>query len=113
MAGDTLDLNAVLPNSNAQKYFQAYCTALFTVISDPMVARTLATAVSGRQSMSATASIYHFIFRDIVTRLLLQDSGRLIDEWQRKAVGNAYLSVAQRSSSSIVGVSRNANTMGS
>ncbi|WP_231639251.1 adenylate/guanylate cyclase domain-containing protein [Mycobacterium sp. Marseille-P9652] len=66
--GDAVDLNAVLPTSNAQKYLQAN----YTVTSSPPTEFTPQDAAGG--AWSAANARYDFVLRDIVTRFNYQDA---------------------------------------
>jgi class 3 adenylate cyclase len=78
--GQQVDINAILPTSNAQKYLQAYYTAPYT---DWTQAIKLDDARDGSQWSAANARFNDF-FRQIVTRfsfedaLLLDTSGNVI-----------------------------------
>jgi class 3 adenylate cyclase len=78
--GDKLDLNAVLPTSNAQKYLQAYYTAPSTPENDSI---RLDDARDG-SAWSATNARYQDFFREIVNRfefgdaLLLDTRGNVV-----------------------------------
>ncbi|BDB41603.1 MULTISPECIES: adenylate/guanylate cyclase domain-containing protein [Mycobacterium] len=66
--GDDIDLNAVLPNSNAQKYLQAYYTASTKTDALPV------TDAGDGSAWSAANARYDFYMRDIVTRFDYQDA---------------------------------------
>ncbi|AKN16647.1 adenylate/guanylate cyclase domain-containing protein [Mycobacterium haemophilum] len=70
MTGDTLDLNAVLPSSNAQKYLQAYYTAPFRSVSDSMAVED----AGDGSAWSAANARYNFYLRDIATRFEYRDA---------------------------------------
>ncbi len=70
VTGEELDLNAVLPSSNAQKYLQAYYTAPFASTTD---ARNVDDAGDG-SAWSAANARYNFYIRDIVTRFEYPDA---------------------------------------
>ena len=78
--GDKLDVNAVLPRTNAQKYLQAYYTAPFTSVND---SRKLDDAGDG-SAWSAANARFNGYFREIVTRfdygdaLLLDTRGNVV-----------------------------------
>ena len=78
--GDALDLNAVMPSSNAQKYLQASYTAPFKSATEAM---NLDDAGDG-SAWSAANARYNFYLRDIVTRfdypdaLLLDMQGNVV-----------------------------------
>ena len=80
ITGETLDLNAIFPSSNAQKYLQAYYTAPFASTTD---ARNVEDAGDG-SAWSAANARYNFYMRDIVTRfdypdaLLLDMQGNIV-----------------------------------
>ncbi len=67
--GEQLDINAILPSSNAQKYLQAYFTAPFASATDAM---NVEDAADG-SAWSAANARYNFYFRDIVTRFQFPD----------------------------------------
>lgn len=54
--GDSIDINAVLPNSNAQKYVQAYYTAAPRPTPTRCRCRTPGTAAHGRRPTPASIS---------------------------------------------------------
>ncbi|QLL05878.1 adenylate/guanylate cyclase domain-containing protein [Mycobacterium vicinigordonae] len=68
ITGDEIDLNAVLPNSGAQKYLQAHYTA-----STKPDALPVSDAGDG-SAWSAANARYDFYMRDIVTRFDYQDA---------------------------------------
>ena len=69
VTGETVDLNAVLPTSNAQKYLQAYYTA------PPRAADSLPPADAGDGSAwSAANARFDFYMRGIVTRFEYRDA---------------------------------------
>jgi class 3 adenylate cyclase len=69
VTGETVDLNAVLPTSNAQKYLQAYYTA------PPRPADSLPPADAGDGSAwSAANARFDFYMRGIVTRFEYRDA---------------------------------------
>jgi class 3 adenylate cyclase len=68
--GDKLDLNSLLPTSNAQKYLQAHYTALLTSHSDPM---QVDDAGDG-SAWSAANARFNDYFREIVTRFDYRDA---------------------------------------
>ncbi|ORW62935.1 adenylate/guanylate cyclase domain-containing protein [Mycobacterium parmense] len=70
ITGDTIDLNLVLPSSNAQKYLQAYYTAPFGSQAD---ARAVNDAGDG-SAWSAANARYGFYLRNIVTRFDFPDA---------------------------------------
>jgi class 3 adenylate cyclase len=78
--GDELDLNALLPSSNAQRYLQAYYTAPFKTANDAMA---LDDAGDGSAWSVANAK-YNYYLRSVVTRfqfpdaLLLDMSGNVV-----------------------------------
>ncbi len=72
--GDDLDINALLPSSNAQKYLQAYYTAPFASVSDSM---RFNNADDG-SAWSAANARYNDFFRNVVTRFEYRD-GLLLD----------------------------------
>ena len=78
--GDALDLNAVLPSSNAQKYLQAYYTAPFKSAAEAMA---VADAGDG-SAWSAANARYNFYLRSVVTlfdypdALLLDTQGNVV-----------------------------------
>jgi class 3 adenylate cyclase len=67
--GEVLDLNAVLPSSNAQKYLQAYYTATSTPTADSM---PVVDAGDGSAWTAANAR-FDFFMRSIVTRFDYRD----------------------------------------
>ena len=67
--GEVLDLNAVLPSSNAQKYLQAYYTATSTPTADSM---PVVDAGDGSAWTAANAR-FDFFMRGIVTRFDYRD----------------------------------------
>jgi class 3 adenylate cyclase len=66
--GDVLDLNAVLPSSNAQKYLQAYYTSASTTDSMPVE------DAGDRSAWSAANARFDFYMRGIVTRFSYRDA---------------------------------------
>lgn len=70
LTGDDLDINALLPTSNAQKYIQAYYTAPFTSANDAM---RLSNANDG-SAWSAANARYNDFFTSIVTRFEYRDA---------------------------------------
>jgi len=68
--GDKLDLNTLLPTSNAQKYLQAHYTALLTSGSGPM---RVDDAGDG-SAWSAANARFNDYFREIVTRFDYRDA---------------------------------------
>lgn len=70
VTGETVDLNAVLPTSNAQKYLQAHYTASPRTASDPLPP---ADAGDG-SAWSAANARFDFYLRDIVTRFDYRDA---------------------------------------
>jgi class 3 adenylate cyclase len=66
--GNVLDLNAVLPSSNAQKYLQAYYTAAATVDSLPVK------DAGDGSAWSAANARFDFYMRGIVTRFDYRDA---------------------------------------
>jgi class 3 adenylate cyclase len=70
ITGNQLDVNAVLPTSNAQKYIQAYYTAPFPTVDE---ARRVEDAGDG-SAWSAASARYGFYLRAIVTRFLYPDA---------------------------------------
>ncbi|ODR09727.1 cyclase [Mycobacterium sherrisii] len=85
VTGETVDLNAILPTSNAQKYLQAYYTAAPRTASE-----SLPPADAGDGSAwSAANARFDFYLRDIVTRfdyrdaLLLDDQGTVVYSVQK------------------------------
>jgi class 3 adenylate cyclase len=70
LTGDVLDLNAVLPSSNAQKYLQAYYTATSTPTADSM---PVVDAGDG-SAWSAANARFDFYMRGIVTRFDYRDA---------------------------------------
>ncbi len=80
ITGEELDLNAIFPSSNAQKYLQAYYTAPYPSVSE---ARKVDDAGDG-SAWSAASARYGFYMRDIVNRfeypdaLLLDMQGNVI-----------------------------------
>lgn len=80
ITGDDLDLKAILPTSNAQKYLQAYYTAPFASAAG---ARAVDDAGDG-SAWSAANAHYGFYLRSIVTRfdypdaLLLDTQGNVV-----------------------------------
>jgi class 3 adenylate cyclase len=70
ITGDELDLNAVLPSTNAQKYLQANYTAALKPTAD---AAPVQDAGDG-SAWSAAADHYDFVIRDIVNRFAFKDS---------------------------------------
>ncbi len=70
LTGDNIDVNAVLPSSNAQKYLQAYYTARPRPTTDP---QPLADAGDG-SAWSAASAHYDFVLRDIVARFDYRDA---------------------------------------
>jgi class 3 adenylate cyclase len=70
LTGTTVDVAALLPTSNAQKYLQANYTAPFT---DPTVAIKNDDARDG-SAWSAANARYNDFFREIVTRFQFQDA---------------------------------------
>jgi class 3 adenylate cyclase len=70
LTGDQIDMRAVVPNSNAQKYLQAYYTAPFATVAD---ARAFDAAGDG-SAWSAAAARYGFYLREIVTRFDFPDA---------------------------------------
>lgn len=85
VTGETVDLNAVLPTSNAQKYLQAHYTAAPRTGSDSL---PVADAGDG-SAWSAANARFDFYLRDIVTRfdyrdvLLLDDQGTVVYSVQK------------------------------
>jgi class 3 adenylate cyclase len=80
LTGNTIDLNAVLPSSPAQKYLQAYYTAPPRSPNDPLPVED---AVDG-SAWSAANARFDFYLRGIVTRfdyrdaLLLDTQGNVV-----------------------------------
>ena len=80
LTGDLIDLNAVLPSSNAQKYLQAN----YTVPSEPATDSTVIRDAGDGSAWSAANARYDFVIRDIVTRfdyrdaLLLDTQGNVV-----------------------------------
>ncbi|HZU49838.1 MAG TPA: adenylate/guanylate cyclase domain-containing protein [Mycobacterium sp.] len=80
VTGDDLDINLLLPQSNAQKYLQAHYTAPFRSNSESMA---LDDAGDG-SAWSAANARFNRLFRDIVTRfqygdaLLLDTRGNVV-----------------------------------
>jgi class 3 adenylate cyclase len=70
MTGDTLDLAALLPSSNAQKYLQAYYTAPFTSDNDSMRLDD----AHDRSAWSAANARFNSFFREIQTRFAYGDA---------------------------------------
>ncbi len=70
VTGEELDINAVFPSSNAQKYLQAYYTAPFASATD---ARNLQDAADGSAWSAANARFNNF-FRAVVTRFDFRDA---------------------------------------
>lgn len=78
--GDDIDVNAVLPTSNAQKYLQAYYTAPPRSATDPMPVED----AGDGSAWSAANARFDFYIRGIVTRfdyrdaLLLDTQGNVV-----------------------------------
>jgi class 3 adenylate cyclase len=70
LTGNTIDLNAVLPSSNAQKYLQAYYTAPPRSPNDPF---PVADAGDG-SAWSAANARFDFYLRNIVSRFDFPDA---------------------------------------
>ncbi|SON61585.1 Adenylate cyclase [Mycobacterium simulans] len=70
LTGDDLDINALLPSSNAQKYLQAYYTAPFERSSDAMRRNNS----NDGSAWSAANARYSEFFRGIVTRFDYRDA---------------------------------------
>jgi class 3 adenylate cyclase len=70
LTGDNIDLNAVLPTSNAQKYLQAHYTTPHRPTTD---APPLVDAGDG-SAWSAASAHYDFVLRDIVKRFDYRDA---------------------------------------
>lgn len=68
VTGDQVDLNAVLPSTNAQRYVQAYYTAPLTPKSTP------ALDAGDGSAWSAANARYDFYMRDIATRFDYRDA---------------------------------------
>lgn len=99
--GDKLDLNTLLPTSNAQKYLQAHYTALLTSGSGPM---RVDDAGDG-SAWSAANARFNDYFREIVTRfdyrdaLLLDTRGNVVYSLDKGAdLGTNILSGPYRES---------------
>lgn len=86
-SGDQVDVNALLPTSNAQRYLQAYYTAPF---SDFDEAIKLDDARDG-SSWSAANARYNDFFREIVTRFEFEDA--LLLDTRGNVVYSAYKGV--------------------
>ncbi len=85
--GDQLDVNALLPTSNAQKYLQAYYTAPF---NDWDAAIKFDDARDG-SAWSAANARYNDFFREIVTRFEYEDA--LLIDARGNVVYTAYKGV--------------------
>lgn len=78
--GDSIDINAVLPNSNAQKYVQAYYTAAPRPTPDSLPVQD----AGDGSAWSAANARFDFYVRDIATRfdyrdaLLLDTQGNVV-----------------------------------
>ncbi|MCV7199548.1 HAMP domain-containing protein [Mycobacterium angelicum] len=70
LTGDDLDINALLPSSNAQRYLQAYYTAPFTSTGDAMRFND----ANDGSAWSAANARYNDFFRSIVTRFEYRDA---------------------------------------
>ncbi|OBK19497.1 adenylate/guanylate cyclase domain-containing protein [Mycobacterium asiaticum] len=68
LTGEKIDLNAVLPNSNAQRYLQANYTAVSAPDSTPVL------DAGDGSPWSAANARYDFYMRDIVTRFDYRDA---------------------------------------
>jgi class 3 adenylate cyclase len=68
--GDEIDVNAVLPNSNAQKYLQTY----YTAASAPATGSTPVEDAGDGSAWSAANARYNFYLRSIVTRFDYRDA---------------------------------------
>ncbi len=69
-SGETPDINALLPTSNAQKYLQAHYTAPFTSDRDSMQVND----AGDGSAWSAANARYNAYFRDIATRSEYRDA---------------------------------------
>lgn len=85
--GNELDIEGLLPTSNAQKYLQAYYTAPFT---DWNKAISFDDARDG-SAWSAAAARYNDFFREIVTRFEFEDA--LLLDTRGNVVYSAYKGV--------------------
>jgi class 3 adenylate cyclase len=85
--GDQIDVNGLLPTSNAQKYLQAYYTTPFT---DWDKAISFDDAHDGSAWSAATAR-YNDFFREIVTRFEFEDA--LLLDTRGNVVYSAYKGV--------------------
>lgn len=85
--GNELDIEGLLPTSNAQKYLQAYYTAPFT---DWNEAISFDDARDG-SAWSAAAARYNDFFREIVTRFEFEDA--LLLDTRGNVVYSAYKGV--------------------
>jgi class 3 adenylate cyclase len=70
LTGDSIDLNAVLPTSNAEKYLQAYYTVPPRSTADPLPAED----AGDGSPWSAANGRYDFYFRGIVTNFEYPDA---------------------------------------
>jgi class 3 adenylate cyclase/nitrate reductase NapE component len=70
VTGDKIDVNAVLPTTNAQKYLQAYYTAPFTSAGDSMAVND----AGDGSAWSAANARFNDFFRAIVTRFQFRDA---------------------------------------
>jgi len=86
-AGEDVDIEAVLPNTNAQRYLQAYYTAPFTDF-DKAIANDDARDGS---AWSAANARYNDFFREIVTRFEFEDA--LLFDTRGNVVYTAYKGV--------------------
>ena len=68
ITGEEVDLNAVLPNTNAQKYLQAHYTAASAPDAVPVL------DAGDGSAWSAANARYNFYLRDIVTRFDYRDA---------------------------------------
>ncbi|MFI5508208.1 adenylate/guanylate cyclase domain-containing protein [Mycobacterium sp. NPDC051804] len=88
-AGEEIDVDAVLPNTNAQRYLQAYYTAPFSV-SEWDKAIAFDDAGDG-SAWSAANARYNDFFREIVTRFEFEDA--LLLDTRGNIVYTAYKGV--------------------
>lgn len=70
MTGDAIDINAVLPSSNAQKYLQAYYTASPRSGTDSLPVEE----ADDGSAWSAANARFDFYMRSIVTRFDYRDA---------------------------------------
>ena len=85
--GNQVDVNAILPTSNAQRYLQAYYTAPFTDFDEAI---KLDDARDGSEWTAANARFNDF-FREIVTRFAFEDA--LLLDTRGNVVYSAYKGV--------------------